>query len=339
MSGKNWVRNNLFGAGSRSEHVSSGDGLKQCPTEGLGAAVQAWMEGLRLGDPWQAGDLTFHPLIGGHALPGPFVPSVDAIADGLLEVREVGSGVVGELLATNLGRMPVLIPEGETLVGCKQNRVVAHSVLVGPDATARIPVGCMEQGRWTAGRGMFSSGSSRMEPGLRKFSVASKIAARSSGKSPRLDQGRLWQGVSRSMRKARIASPTSDYHAVLQSREAELRRKLRSVAILESEVGVLVERTGDLVGVELLGDPAAWAKLAKRTLGAFLLAAGNASRDGRAAAAARSASGLLRAVATARIEPHPALGFGRDFDLHAPGLIGSGLWFEGAPAHLAMFGA
>ena len=68
------------------------------------------------------------------------------IADVLFEVSDDGS--VPELNVSNKGNRPILIPEGEILVGAKQNRVVNVTVLVAAHSEFTVPVSCVEQGRW-----------------------------------------------------------------------------------------------------------------------------------------------------------------------------------------------
>jgi hypothetical protein len=61
-------------------------------------------------------------------------------------VSEAGS--VPELLVKNLAPSPVLILDGEELIGAKQNRIVNLAILVAAGQTLRIPVSCVEAGRW-----------------------------------------------------------------------------------------------------------------------------------------------------------------------------------------------
>ena len=74
-------------------------------------------------------------------------------------VREVSEeGSVSELLAVNAGDTPVLFVEGEVLRGAKQDRVLCSSVLAAGGET-RIPVCCVERGRWEYAGRRFAPGS------------------------------------------------------------------------------------------------------------------------------------------------------------------------------------
>src|SRR5689334_7407026 len=62
------------------------------------------------------------------------------------EIDEHGS--VPELLAHNPLATHVLLFDGEELVGAKQDRIVNVNVLVAPHSDTRLPVSCVEAGRW-----------------------------------------------------------------------------------------------------------------------------------------------------------------------------------------------
>ncbi len=93
-------------------------------------------------------------------------------ASGVLRVAEKpGGATVPELTVHNTGALPLLLLEGETLVGAKQNRTLDASVLVPAGAAADIAVSCVEAGRWGAPRA--SSRSVRHAPAdLRRVKTA-----------------------------------------------------------------------------------------------------------------------------------------------------------------------
>src|SRR5660398_182432 len=81
-----------------------------------------------------------------------------AIRRGRLTVTEVSDGgAVPYLKAQNMGPWPVLIFDGEELIGAKQNRIVNTTILVGVGETI-LPVSCVEQGRWSHRSRAFAAG-------------------------------------------------------------------------------------------------------------------------------------------------------------------------------------
>ena len=67
-----------------------------------------------------------------------------------------------ELMVENKGDMRVLFIEGEELVGAKQNRILNTSILVPAKSKTKIPVSCVERGRWRYHSPMFRHRAARI---------------------------------------------------------------------------------------------------------------------------------------------------------------------------------
>ncbi len=300
----------------------------------------AWLKKLSLGEPQQLEPYTIHPVCLKEAGPDPhLLLTHQAIAAQVLEILEKGDGEVQELDAFNKGNQPVVILEGDTLVGCKQNRVVARSVILGRGSKVAIPVGCMEQGRWAWTSGCFQSGTMRISPSVRSASTREVLEAKKH-RMPRtsVDQSRLWNDVQCCLVEDSVATPTSDYHALIDERGDEARERSRALERHPGQVGVLVMANGTFLGLELTGHPDTWNELADRTLPAFLMDRGwgreeTAPRKGQRP----KAPTWLRRIQKARITLTPGLGQGKEIDVDDGGLHGSGLWHEDQVVHLAVF--
>src|SRR5258708_33063243 len=73
----------------------------------------------------------------------------DGIAQGKVRVTELhAGGSVPELRLENNADLPVLLVDGEELVGAKQNRVLNLTILAPAKHTTVIPVSCVEAGGW-----------------------------------------------------------------------------------------------------------------------------------------------------------------------------------------------
>lgn len=298
----------------------------------------SWFGSLKVGAPRRVGALDVVPLVRSGDGEAPFLPSHQAIAAGLLEVLEKDGGVVQELLARSRADRPVVIIEGETLIGAKQNRMVAHTVVVAPGATVVVPVGCMERGRWRHETASFRSGRGMSDYRMR---AAAKFAARTSrehGYGVRLDQSRLWDQVDHELARENVASPTADYDEVMERRD-DAAAALRDVAPAAGQVGVLVMHEGRLVGLEVVGHPDAWRGVSERVLWSYLPALSDPDlvRHARSRQARPDPDAWLRELSSATVRPQPAVGMGEDLDIRADGLMGSGVWLGAAPAHVSVF--
>ena len=117
------------------------------------------MDKLSLGSPSTYLNLTLTPILANAPLLAIEPRSLEeALADGTAKVTEVSAaGHVPELRVKNSGATPVLILDGEELVGAKQNRIVNVTILVPPQSEIVIPVSCIEAGRWAYARPGFAS--------------------------------------------------------------------------------------------------------------------------------------------------------------------------------------
>ena len=107
------------------------------------------LEIFSLGTPQHFRHLTVFPLL--HPAPRePFYLTLDeTLARRCAQVTEVSKGGrVPELRLVNHGDLPILLLDGEELVGAKQNRVLNLTILAPAHSEVVIPVSCVEQGRW-----------------------------------------------------------------------------------------------------------------------------------------------------------------------------------------------
>ena len=103
---------------------------------------------IRVGDPIRHEALAVFPLFASQATPWtttfPTRPSQ--------RQRHRGRGLRSWLRSRFGGReqwrLRVLFLEGEELVGAKQNRILNTSVLIAAHTKSKIPVSCVEAGRW-----------------------------------------------------------------------------------------------------------------------------------------------------------------------------------------------
>ncbi len=332
-TGKVWAAAHLF----QEQEEQVRDERPRDEARGAGG-MNGWLGRLRLGESWREGSLEIAPLLrDGNGAPPGVLLTRQAVEAGLLEIVERGEGVVQELLAWNKGELPVAILEGDTLVGCKQNRVVAHSVIVAPGTSLGVPVGCMERGRWSHETRHFAVGDMKMAPDVRRRSHRDVKASYEACGERRLDQSRLWSDVDGELRTSGTVSSTSDYYEIVKRAGRDARERAASLAPAPGQVGVIVLADGALVGLEVTGHHALWAVVSEPTLASYLMGwrRGTGARRGARAPAIE----WLSRVQAAQVKPSPGLGLGTDLDIEGPGLAGVGLALGTLALHVAVFPA
>ena len=304
------------------------------------AALQGWLAGLTLAPAQRLGELTLVPLLHVRVPQVPDTLMEEAILQGEFQIVEEGGGAVQQVIAHNRGEVDVLVLEGDTLVGCKQNRMVAWSVLVGARTAAPVSVGCMERGRWSQGSGGFAAGAMPVDPHIRRRSKRETSASVAKLAGPRLNQTRAWQDVDGKLREWHISSATDDYHTGLLARLEETRAKLRHLKPAAAQVGVIALVSDRLLGLEAVAHPKTWSVLARRALPAYALGAESARTDPEFRhMPVASPSDWLSALAKAATEARRARGKGYDVVIKGKGINGSCLWHEGSARHIAVFAA
>ncbi len=125
---------------------------------------------VRVGEPVRCQALSVFPLFDGQQTPVDYLLSDEGIGSGAVTVEEVSEGgSVPNLFVENKGDIRVLFLEGEQLIGAKQNRVLNTSVLIAAKSKVKIPVSCVEQGRWRSRSRHFGSSGSHSPSKLRYF--------------------------------------------------------------------------------------------------------------------------------------------------------------------------
>src|SRR5688572_21551670 len=102
---------------------------------------------LTAGEPLVHGPLTVIPLLSPGA-PDPGWLTLTEAGDAITIEEVSEAGAVPTLRLVSSADRPVLLLDGEELIGAKQNRVLNTTVLVGAHSRLTIPVSCVEQGRW-----------------------------------------------------------------------------------------------------------------------------------------------------------------------------------------------
>ncbi len=222
---------------------------------------------LRVGDPLRHETLSVFPLFSNANGGVDYRLSDAALADETLLVQEVSEGgSVPDLLVENKGDRRVLFLEGEELVGAKQNRILNTSVLVAAHTKIKIPVSCVEQGRWRYKSRFFGSSGSHSPSKLRRALKASVSRSVKEQRGHTSDQGEVWKEVASLHATHGVDSASaamSDAFDTYGDRMVEYREKLKYV---DGASGVAVAIGDRVVAVDLFDKPATCEKVWDRLL-------------------------------------------------------------------------
>ncbi|MCY2928900.1 MAG: hypothetical protein NTV86_05290 [Planctomycetota bacterium] len=294
--------------------------------------------GLAPGEPIGHANLTLVPLLGearGQIL---YLLASEAIRAGSLTVTEVDQqAMVSELLATNSGPQKVFLLDGEELVGAKQNRILNTSILLLPGTKIRIPVSCVEQGRWREVSLTLQSGSCASSSLRARKSRDVSESLRRSGRA-QSDQGAVWENVAFFAREVASVRPAAMAMSdVIFQRRDSLQAYVESMPYPPYSRGVMAAINGRFVAADVFDRPQTLEAVWPRLLTGYAIDALAQGREARRLFTAKAASVLLERVGQVPCDSRPTAGAGEDWRIETHDIVGQALVVDGVCVHLSVF--
>jgi hypothetical protein len=281
---------------------------------------------LLVGEPDVHGPLAVFPLFG----PPPvleYVAFADGVARGLLVKELDGGASVNDLVVLNPTDANVLLYQGEEVLGARQNRTFDVSVLVAAGRSLRVPVSCVEHGRWDGARHAeaFTPAPQAAYPSLRAMKNRAARARVATGMAARADQGAVWDEVAAKSRRLDIASSTGAMHDMYEHRRDRLRGFEAAVALRPRQTGALAALGGRMTVLDHVSRPQAFATLHAPLVQGYALDALESADAAPRAPSLEEATAFVAALACARVTEHDGVGLGRDTRFATAVATGAGL--------------
>jgi hypothetical protein len=289
-------------------------------------------EAIQLGDPVEHRGIVIAPLFPRRSPSAQYLTLDEAIPLGF-RITELGEhGSVPELLATNPLDANVLLYDGEEVVGAKQNRILNVTVLVPARSETKIPVSCVEEGRWSARSSSFAPAAHAAYPELRRQKAERLSPA---PMTLGLAQAAVWEDVRGKSVRLAAHAPTGAQADIFRSRDDELGLLRTVFPAVAGQSGALVALGPDRLCLDYVSRPDAFARLYPKLLDGYLLDALE-RLDGKQAAAP-SLESFLGEVAAAPRARHASPALGEDVRMRGDRIVGSGLELDGELVQLCAF--
>ena len=294
---------------------------------------------VRVGPGIERNNLTIFPLFAEDAVnPAQYLPIGGALRAGSARITEVSEGGdVPTLALENLADIPVLIIDGEELLGARQNRISNLTVLAPGKQTLPLPVSCVERGRWSYKSREFAESPDMM------FSVARAKKARTVSRNIAMhnsrdsDQGSVWEDIDMLSSKLGYASPTSAMQDVYENRRTSIEEYVHDVSVADGQVGAIFAINGAAAGMELFDSTDTLRTYLPKILRSYALDALASQTSSPAKAEDAEAARLLESILALDAKSFPAIGLGEDLRLDSPDITGGALTQNGRVIHLAAF--
>jgi hypothetical protein len=287
---------------------------------------------LRVGDPIRHEALSVFPLFWESKSTIEYRISDEALADQSVVVEEVSEGgSVPDLVVENRGDVRVLFLEGEQLIGAKQNRILNTSVLIGAHTKVKIPVSCVEQGRWRYTARHFSSSGSHAQGSLRhalKKSVSMSVSTTGGHSS---DQGAIWHEVACLQAFHDVKSETGALSDAFEQHQGVIESYREKLKYPANASGMAVAIGPRVTCIDVFDKPSTCEKVWNRLLSGYVFAVLGEKFDNYATAA--DVERLLASASEFQWQLSPAVGEGQEFRAESADGYASALQFDGATIH------
>ena len=256
----------------------------------------------------------------------------DAMKSDQITITEVDQGgSVPELRLTSKSDSPVLILEGEELMGAKQNRIIVTTILVAEKGEVIIPVNCTERGRWSYTSSKFKDSGNMSSFDVKremKDSVTDSLFLRN---VHRADQIKTWDKIEELHSKSGTDS-TSYSRAMSDAYSAkmpELNEILGHFPVLEDQRGIVFFMENKIAGLEILSRPDVYAKLHEKICKSYFISGSLSDRPNLPASALKKiGKDFIQNATHQETHEFKSVGLGTDLRMKGGNMVGSGLVYS-----------
>ena len=316
--------------------------LNQKTSKGAGAMtelIKNYIEKIQIGKGQSYKNLTLYPLLSDEVIPFDYLTLDEGLSKNLIEVVEVDQhGSVPELRIINKSEKMILILDGEELVGAKQNRIINTTILIPAHETVKIPVSCVEAGRWSYDTQFFRS-ENRLAPSTLRAMKAQQVhfSMKESGNF-RSDQCAIWDEISAKASRRNAESGSMAMAEIYKKERPVIDDYIKNFEISGFQIGAVFQINGNVAGIESFGKSDTFKKTFKKIVESYALDAIDCydSKFDEIGTETKIVA-FLNTIKTVQANSHQSVGLGIDFRIDSKKCIGFVLAFKEKVLHLSVF--
>jgi hypothetical protein len=288
-------------------------------------------------EPTVVGALAVFPLISDVTPAVRYLSFAAAVQAGLTITELPGGASVNDLVVRNPLGTAALLYEGEEVLGAQQNRTFDVSVLVAAGSVLKVPVSCVEAGRWDGSRAAeaFTPAPQTANPQLRRMKSTQARGRIDAGLEGRADQSEVWREVAASAGRHGVQSDTGAMHDVFETRRDQLNAITGAVQVTPGQVGMLAAIGGRFVVLDQVSEPDAFAALHGPLLQGYALDALDVATA--EPPSVEDAQDFIDLLLGSHTQQGPAVGLGEGLRFAFGGLAGTALTHDGELVTMTAF--
>jgi len=300
--------------------------------------IKQQLQSINISDPLHFQNLTLFAIKGSDNTAFHYITLSQAYENKVVEVKETSDeGSVSELLFINSSNTPILILEGQELLGAKQNRIINISILVPANISMVIPVSCCERSRWGFRSNRQFALSNRMT-----FSSARRNKLRSvnerwqDGDTASSDQQEVWQDMNVKLSKTNVHSPTESMGDFYDTYSDQINQYVKSFASEEDDKGIIAAINGKIISMEFFDRNITFKDNLSKIIRGL---AADAIEDKKTSliATKQEAEDFVESIHRSKISELGSIGLGSQYKIDGDTQLGQTLIFHNQLIHFIVF--
>ncbi|MDP2863153.1 MAG: hypothetical protein Q8N95_10210 [Desulfobacterales bacterium] len=289
------------------------------------ATITGHLEGIKFGEIQIHKHVAVLPILTSNGHGPAYLTMKETIESSLLTVTEVSEGGhVPELKVINRADKPVLLIDGEELIGAKQNRVLNTTILLKEKLETVTPVSCTEHGRWSYQSGHFEESEYMMSANLRNIKNMSVSNSLKNSHRFASDQGAVWDGIGTQAAAAGVHSATGAMRDIHEARREDFDDWLEQYPLVSEQKGLLVMVNGKAVGFDMVSNIDAFRVIYPKLIRSYLMdAILEKPGKGKAASSHEKAKSFMSTILTCTEKRYDSVGHGQDYRYEGKKIVGS----------------
>jgi hypothetical protein len=287
--------------------------------------MRQMLKDIKIAEPVFLRNLQVYPLHGlssnGHRI----LTIEEMLENGSGDFQELDEPKIDLISYNNKSDDPVLLLDGEEIIGALQNRIVAASTYIEAHTASDIDVICAEEGRWKE-LGGFTTGYCSY-PGIR--AILSVHGKKGNGL-----QKTVWQEIDRKLTVTKTLSATSSMHDIYNSLQDEVSRYVEDFHGLNHDtVGFVGVAGREILGCDLFSNTSSYRKFENKLIRSYALDAIEQRRAGGISCDVQTFLEDIEKTLASKSRPSR----GHHFKLKSAVLSGQGIYLKSNIIHLSAF--
>lgn len=192
----------------------------------------------------------------------------EAVSESAVDIQDnLG---VDSVTLTNRGNSPLLILEGESLLGARQDRIFNTTSVVEAGVQEILPVSCVEKERWS-GNSTFKTSIALAFPSLRsvlRSTVTTNLVSRG---IPRSNQNSIWRLIDKTLKVTRTMSRTKSMHDAYATLKSEIDRYIEELGEMQNVTGYMVFAGDKFIALDIFSSYELLKKYEKKLFASYAM--------------------------------------------------------------------